>query len=719
MTEIEAAAETYDIEINDPALEGSGFTKFSLPLNGKCSSSSNTMMVLWNEDRSKIIYCRFYKSDLDRTVKSLEQKLLSSDELIDDNTAKSLVTYFRNQCLVLREDRISGFFNGNEKSKSKSDNKQQKQKQQEEQQQPQPKQKNIFLQRHTEENIVAEAVIIGGKPYFAVASPKVGNPDNAEVSVIVSLVDAIQLDENTILKPLESISYINKPYSFKSKQEFEKLVEDTRGKSLDSIYRKVKSIWLEYINADDFHISLCAADTIFTYFQDKIGLTHYPFFVGGNNSGKSNNLTVLHFLAYRNMLSSSMTAANIYQFLGSSEEGLGTICEDEADNIDEDHDKMRIYKNGYTTGIPVFRTDISSVSGRNQLRLNTFCFKAFAAEKLPDSTKARGFNQRVVPLPCTYGFPKYDISEVVNPAGDEEYQQLLDELLEVHNTLLVYRLLHFKNKIPNIQLNIENREKQLFKPVIRVFQNTETLNELLPVISKYVSQKRESNANTLHAFLYRTVKELTEAQNTYELESSLIWNTITDLLHGSDIPNKPLSFESSEFGIISQREIVQTLRDVFGAERSRDEKKKRSLIFDKSKLEKLSKIYELSIEIKVEKVTHGPLGPLVGLDRHLSGPSDDKETAINQQQTYNNSNTRGENSNEVKSETDTESRPHSTQVDQVVNAAPDMSESIYRQYPHSDKWACYDCKLTGDRWFMKKHDCSMSKRREKKGREKK
>ena len=57
------------------------------------------------------------------------------------------------------------------------------------------------------------------------------------------------------------------------------------------------------------------------------------------------------------MLSTDMTYANIYQFLGSEEEGIGTICEDEADGIDEDRTKMAIYKNGYTTGEPVFRID--------------------------------------------------------------------------------------------------------------------------------------------------------------------------------------------------------------------------------------------------------------------------------------------------------------------------------------------------------------------------
>jgi hypothetical protein len=168
------------------------------------------------------------------------------------------------------------------------------------------------------------------------------------------------------------------------------------------------------------------------------------------------------------MMSSGMTAANVYQFLGSGEEGIGTICEDEADNIDEDRKKMKVHKNGYTTGKYYHRTDTSV--GRQQLKFNTFCFKAFATEKLPDSVTAKGFNQRTIELPCVYGFPQYDISEVANPAGEEEYQELLDELMGTRNTLLVYRLLHFKDKIPDIKLNIQNREKQLFKPILRVFQ---------------------------------------------------------------------------------------------------------------------------------------------------------------------------------------------------------------------------------------------------------
>ena len=149
-------------------------------------------------------------------------------------------------------------------------------------------------------------------------------------------------------------------------------------------------------------------------------------------------------------MSTDVTAANIYQYLGNLQEGQGTICEDEADNIDENTDKMRIYKNGYSSGFPVYRTD--TTYGRKQYRFHTFCIKAFAPERTPDSIKAKGFNQRIIELHCSPGFPQYDISEVINPAGEEEHQLLLNELLETRKNLLIYKLLHFHDKIPDIQL---------------------------------------------------------------------------------------------------------------------------------------------------------------------------------------------------------------------------------------------------------------------------
>jgi hypothetical protein len=498
----------------------------------------------------------------------------------------------------------------NEKAKEKENARSNNYTGQEENEKPK---KSYYIQKYRELESLAESVIIGGKSYFALVRPKPDDPSEIQITFEDSI---ILTDETTELRPYEVMSYMNKPYQFRSNDEFELYLERARKETLGSLYRKVKVIWKKYIDGDDFHISICAADTIFTYFQDKIGLTHYLFFIGNNTSGKSNNLHVLHQLGYRNVTSTDMTSANIYQVLGSLDEGQATICEDEADNIDENQEKMRIYKNGYTAGFPVLRTD--TTYGRKQFKFNTFCLKAFAAERLPDSLKAKGFNQRIIELPCLYGFPQHDISEVVNPAGEEGYQNLLDELNKTRNLLFVYRLLHFNDKIPNIELNIQNREKQLFKPVLRIFQNTETLRELLPVISKYVSQKRENNANTLYAFLYRTITDLIRAKDTAELESSLIWDTIIDLLPGELISNKKLSYESSEFGTISQKGIIEILMQVFGASPSQSRREKRKLVFNMAKLERLGKVYNLSIEVKVgQSVTDVTQVTDIGLDKHL------------------------------------------------------------------------------------------------------
>src|SRR5918993_803016 len=479
--------------------------------------------------------------------------------------------------------------------------------------------KEIFSQKYADNDYLAEAILIGNKPYFAVSIKRsllsnseniidTADDDNDDISCnnnnnnyfpSIVLQESIPLDETTILKPTESISYLNKPYIFESKEEFYQYVENGKNEAdLYSLFKQVKSIWKKYVDADNFHISICAADTIFSYLQDKIGLTHYLFFIGNNGSGKSNNLVIFHYLGYRNMMSTDVTAANIYQFLGNLDEGQGTICEDEADNIDENPDKMRIYKNGYSSGFPVYRTD--TTYGRKQYRFHTFCIKAFAAERTPDSIKAKGFNQRIIELHCSPGFPQYDISEVINPAGEEEHHTLLTELLETRKNLLIYKLLHFHDKIPDIQLNIDNREKQLFKPIVRIFQNSkDVLDELLPVISNYVSQKRESNADSLHSRIYQLINRMIKDENSTQLGSAKIWDGFINEFNGEVV--KAQTIQTPEFGSISQKQIIQILKDVFKAKPPRRHGNARSWVFDLKILDKLSRVYDLDVDVKVQR----------------------------------------------------------------------------------------------------------------------
>jgi hypothetical protein len=479
--------------------------------------------------------------------------------------------------------------------------------------------KETYIQRFTNDQYYAEAVLIDKKEKFLLVN-------NGQISIAHYIPNG---DE--IIKPLKALSYINKAYSFASEQEINDYITKAKKETLDSIYGKVKSIWTKYIDADDFHISICAADTIFTYYQNIAGMTHYLFFVGGPGSGKSNNLEVFHNLAYRNMTSTGITAPNIYAFYGGREEGLGTICEDEANDLDQNEDKMKFYKNGYTKNHPVFRQDENGNEngGRIPRKYYTFGFKAFAAEQLPDSVISLGFLQRVIVLKCVYGFPQYDITEITNPMGDEDFTDLKQELEETRNLLFIYRLLDHDHKFPDIKLDLTGREKQLFKPILRIFQKTRTQKELEPIISDYINDRRAGNVDSLHAYLYKVITGLIDLHG-YQLTNKDIWNKITVDLDGDFMYNGTTSFMSSEFGKLTQKQITSRCREVFGGKPSRD-MKNRGYVFDPKKLEQLKNLYNLSLNVKVKDMTDMTdmtHSGGVNLDKHLGNLSQKHEEEV-------------------------------------------------------------------------------------------
>ena len=192
------------------------------------------------------------------------------------------------------------------------------------------------------------------------------------------------------------------------------------------------------------------ADTIFTYYQDGMGLTHYLFFVGGNDSGKSNNLFVLKYLAYRNFISTGYDSRQYISVPWKWRRRSRFLCYDEAEKLDEDRLMMATLKSGYLQGCPVARTDKSF--GRTQLSLTPIVGRHLLQEKFPDPTIAKGFIQRCIELKCFAGDPEYDIVEVIDESGAEEFKELKRELNDMHNLLLAVRLLHFHEVIPDVHL---------------------------------------------------------------------------------------------------------------------------------------------------------------------------------------------------------------------------------------------------------------------------
>ncbi len=67
-------------------------------------------------------------------------------------------------------------------------------------------------------------------------------------------------------------------------------------------------------------------------------------------------------------------------------------------------------------------------------------------------------------------------------------------------------------------------------------------------------------------------------ENSAELESSKIWKKVKEDLNGEDI--KAQTIQTPDFGPISQKEIIQILKDVFKAKPPKRHGNARSLVFD-------------------------------------------------------------------------------------------------------------------------------------------
>ena len=259
---------------------------------------------------------------------------------------------------------------------------------------------------------------------------------------------------------------------------------------------------------------------------------------------------------------------------------------------------MRIYKTGYVSGAQVTRmydNANNGTKGKGQQRYNTFCFKAFSSEQQP-SYKAKGFSERIFTIKCSPGNPQYDISEVINDAGDLKHKKLFKEIDDLRKLLLIYRILHYNDQIPDVQLSIKNRDKQLCKPLIRLFNNTKTLEEIIKSLSKLLSDKNKKKLNSLDSYLFSAIFNLVKEENT-AISNYDLWNIVC-YLPGNDIPHKPHCYQTDEFGIISKTTVTKICEDKFGAVKNHNGEQ-RSLVFNKNTIQKLGSNYSQVQEIKV------------------------------------------------------------------------------------------------------------------------
>ncbi len=232
----------------------------------------------------------------------------------------------------------------------------------------------IFKYYSEKDERLFEAIVLEDKPTFIAY-------ENGE------LIYTEKLIENTrTLIPFGSEDGPAKPYVFESKESLENQLRKTKGMGIADLFRIIREIVSKYVDQKPHVIDIITVDIIFSFFQDRFPTTHYLFFVGDNGVGKNVIGELFELLSYRGVKMTDPSIANIYRLLGNVEPAQCTLIMDESERIDESRDLMNIFKTGYTFGGKVAKINMNSYE---QEFFNTYSFKVFLGERLPNKSKAK------------------------------------------------------------------------------------------------------------------------------------------------------------------------------------------------------------------------------------------------------------------------------------------------------------------------------------------
>ncbi len=416
-----------------------------------------------------------------------------------------------------------------------------------------------------------ESVIVDSRPAFLVKDTSTGK---------ISVEYRIQTPER-LIRPLkrEEIGYI--PFEFTSEeiQEWNSTVFQ-KEELLDGILEVVQ----QYADMPLRDQILLTGDVFLTYCLEWTSTVHFLFFVGDRGSGKTNATRIPAELGYRCMSTAQMSHANIYNFLGTDEEGVGCICEDEAQYIDRDKLKMAIYKSAYAKGQKIPKMDM--FGKKVQLYYYTYCMVFFSGEWLPEDQALR---ERMVVIYMMKGNPKDNIKR----PKDKEWKE--DHVSPLRKKLLLCKLQNIGKEFPIIDSGLTGRDQELFEDFLSVFAGTKYEREARDVVDGYVSQRQQAITDSFEATIFSVLKPYLEKNK--EMEFLYIMDILARELSGEQDPYSKTYVLDNDTRL-TKNLVSKTLTEKFRAIKKPtskvvDGKKKRTMfyVFDEKTIRVLSEKY--------------------------------------------------------------------------------------------------------------------------------
>lgn len=359
--------------------------------------------------------------------------------------------------------------------------------------------------------------------------------------------------------------------------------------SREDLFWKVRNEFHSFIDVESIWKDLLAACVLLSYQQEKLMTVPYIFLYGDNESGKSTVLQLLNVLCYRPMYGVTVPAADIYGYL-EDVDSIGCVLEDEVQGIRKDIDKIKIYKAGYKEGAVVPRTIITQ-HDRIIKYYNTFSFKACASERIP---QVKGFRERFIEISMVEGYPEKEWTDVT--------KEDLKRLYDLRDMFLKWRLLTKEWQLPDPQLSMRGRLKELWKPILQITHGLTVYDILAGFVEEQKNERLSSKQNTLEGHIVKVVTELhNEARGKPipYIPFQTIWFRLATDLDGKIDDKKPHVMDTSEFFQVTKNKVGYRLREILSGKSKmvRDknlegnDKLVRAYVFDHEKLRRVTKKY--------------------------------------------------------------------------------------------------------------------------------
>jgi len=304
--------------------------------------------------------------------------------------------------------------------------------------------------------------------------------------------------------------------------------------------------------------------------------------------------------------------ANIMRILGKVEAGQCTLVCDEVKHLEKNPELLSILSTGYD-----LKGKSSKVhdTTRKPEFFKSYGYKMILANRMSNVIELEGFADRCFKFTAFRGNPKFDIKETLEPQGNKARQERLDTLTDFRKLMLVYRMMHYKDEIPDINVGFSGRDKELIKPLIQLFYGSKVQEEIEETLQVFLDARNEKRSEGLEPIFLEIIGSLLRIDKTIprsyikhkdwkrdknELYVNEIWNTFKIHVPGNADRNKPNEWHTEEFGTVYNNTLRNILENTFGGKPDH-RSKGNTFRFDSDALEKISASYRFKSTIRTKR----------------------------------------------------------------------------------------------------------------------